>query len=77
VVVEGGTVLWTTMGVPARDPAAKGGDSRYHGLDYSQRNGGLHAVGLDGSDAREVIAAGAITTGKQLASDGAGIPCPS
>ncbi len=72
VVVERGTVFWTTMGVPARDSAAKGEESLDNGLDYSQRNGGLHAVGLDGSDARDVIAAGAITTGKQLVSDGAG-----
>ena len=51
VVVERGTVFWTTMGVPARDSAAKGEESLDYGLDYSQRNGGLHAVGLDGSDA--------------------------
>jgi hypothetical protein len=72
VVVERGTVFWTTMGVPARDSAAKGDESLDNGLDYSQRNGGLHAVGIDGSDARDLIAAGAITTGKQLVSDGAG-----
>jgi len=68
VVVEGGTVFWTTMGMPERDPALKGEAS----LDYSQRNGGVHAVGLDGSDASDVLAAGSITTGKQLVSDGGG-----
>ena len=68
VVVEDGTVFWTTMGRPERDPALKGEAS----LDHSPRNGGLHAVGLDGSGARDVLAAGSITTGKQLVSDGAG-----
>jgi hypothetical protein len=69
VVLDGETIFWTTMGMPARDPALKGEES----LDHSRCNGGLHAVGLDGSDARDVIAPGSITTGKQLVSDGSGI----
>jgi hypothetical protein len=66
VVVENGIVYWTTMGVPTPDPSAD------DGFDFSARNGGLHAVRLDGSDAHDVVPTGAITTGKQLTSDGAG-----
>jgi hypothetical protein len=66
VVVENGIVYWTTMGSPTPDPGAD------DGFDFSARNGGVHAVRLDGSGARDVIATGAITTGKQLTSDGAG-----
>jgi len=66
VVVENGIVYWTTMGVPTPDPSAD------DGFDFSARNGGVHAVALDGSGARDVIPTGAITTGKQLVSDGAG-----
>jgi sugar lactone lactonase YvrE len=66
VVVENGIVYWTTMGTPTPDPSAD------DGFDFSARNGGLHSVWLDGSGARDVIPTGAITTGKQLASDGAG-----
>jgi hypothetical protein len=66
VVVENGIVYWTTMGRPTPDPGAD------DGFDFSARNGGVHAVRLDGSGARDVIATGAITTGKQLTSDGAG-----
>lgn len=68
VVVREGIVYWTTMGMPSEDPARSGEQS----LDFSRRNGGLHAVGLDGAGAREVLPAGAVTTGKQLASDGVG-----
>jgi hypothetical protein len=55
--------LW---GAPTPDPSAD------DGFDFSRRNGGVHAVQLNGSGARDVIPTGAITTGKQLASDGAG-----
>lgn len=66
IVVEAGTVYWTTMGVP-----------EVHGpteadRDYSRRDGGVHAIGLDGCGRRDVVPAGVLTTGKQLASDGAG-----
>ena len=66
VVIEDGIVYWTTMGTPTPDPSAD------DGFDFAARNGGLHAVALDGSGARDVIPTGAITTGKQLVSDGAG-----
>src|SRR3984885_7038955 len=66
VVVENGIVYWTTMGTPTPDPSAD------DGFDFPARNGGLHSVWLDGSGARDVIPTGTITTGKQLASDGAG-----
>jgi hypothetical protein len=66
VVVENGIVYWTTMGTPTPDPSAD------DGFDFAARNGGVHAVHLDGSGARDVIPTGAITTGKQLVSDGAG-----
>ncbi|WP_254125833.1 hypothetical protein [Amycolatopsis sp. CA-230715] len=68
VAVLDGVVYWTTMGVPTRASAK----TRESGLDYSRPNGGLHAVGLDGTGARDLLPPGAITTGKQLVSDGAG-----
>ena len=68
IVVEAGVVYWTTMGAPVVDPSRTGEVSR----DYSPANGGVHAVGLDGTGQRDVVPVGAITTGKQLASDGRG-----
>ncbi|WP_116201080.1 hypothetical protein [Amycolatopsis circi] len=66
VVVADGTVYWTTMGMPTRDPSVPG----EAGLDYSARNGGLHAVSFDGTGARDVVPNGTLTTGKQLAYNG-------
>ncbi len=56
------------MGAPIVDPSKPGEGGR----DYSRPNGGVHAVGLDGTGKRDVLPVGAITTGKQLTSDGAG-----
>ncbi len=61
VVVSGDRLYWTTMGVPRRDPVAE------DGLDFSERNGGLHGARLDGTDRHEILPTGALTTGKQLA----------
>ncbi|TWS19807.1 hypothetical protein FK529_06545 [Tsukamurella asaccharolytica] len=68
VVVENGRIYWTTMGLPSWDPDREGEAA----LDYSARTGGLHSILLDGTDRRDLVAPGAMTTGKQLASDGAG-----
>ncbi len=68
VLVEGGRIYWTTMGRPDRAP----GISSEEGLDFSAPTGGVHSVLLDGTDRRDLVPAGAMTTGKQLASDGAG-----
>jgi hypothetical protein len=68
VVVESGTVYWTTMGAPGEDPGTPG----EAGYDFSRRNGGVHAWSPDSRVRRDVVTAGAMTTGKQLASDGAG-----
>ena len=68
VVVRDGTVYWTTMGRPIRDRSVAG----EAGLDYSPRNGGLHAVGLDGSGRRDLVPEGCITSGKQLDLDDSG-----
>ena len=68
IVVEAGVVYWTTMGAPVVESSETGEVVR----DWSAANGGVHAVGLDGTGKRDVVAIGAITTGKQLASDGAG-----
>ncbi|MEU6320840.1 hypothetical protein [Streptomyces sp. NPDC047009] len=69
IVVESGTVYWTTMGTPTVDPAKGSGEAAQ---DFSRRNGGLHAMHLDGTGRRDVVPPGTITTGKQLTSDGAG-----
>ncbi|MGI5335923.1 hypothetical protein ACQEVS_00275 [Streptomyces sp. CA-181903] len=68
IVVESGTAYWTTMGTPVVDPGRPG----EAGQDFSRRNGGVHAVSLDGGPRRDVLPSGALTTGKQLTSDGAG-----
>lgn len=67
IVVESGVVYWTTMGAPVVDRSGVEA-----ARDWSRANGGLHAVGLDGTGKRDVVPVGTITTGKQLASDGAG-----
>ena len=69
VVVEGGVVYWTTMGVPEVDPTKASGEAS---RDYSRRDGGVHAIGLDGASKRDVVPDGTVTTGKQLTCDGAG-----
>ncbi len=66
IVVVGDTVYWTTMGVPELIPGVPGEAGR----DYSARNGGVHAIELDGTGRRDVLPDGALTTGKQLVSDG-------
>ncbi len=68
VVVENGVVYWTTMGKPIVDP----NDRSEKGRDYSPKNGGVHGMKLDGSAPFDVVPSGGLTTGKQLASDGAG-----
>ncbi|CAM3783376.1 hypothetical protein ACXYTP_04810 [Tsukamurella ocularis] len=68
IVAVGGRIHWTTMGRPSRVPDLSG----EAGLDYSARNGGLHSALPDGSDVRDLLPNGSITTGKQLTSDGAG-----
>lgn len=67
VVAVGGTVYWTTMGAPDVDPDRPG----EAGYDYSRPDGGVHAWS-PGGPPRRLVPAGAMTTGKQLASDGAG-----
>ncbi|KXP01287.1 hypothetical protein [Tsukamurella pseudospumae] len=68
VVVTAGRIFWTTMGRPVRD-GARSGEA---GLDYSARTGGVHSMLPDGSDVRDLVVPGAMTTGKQLTTDGAG-----
>ncbi|MFI8196487.1 hypothetical protein ACIF6K_08080 [Streptomyces sp. NPDC085942] len=68
IVVDSRTAYWTTMGEPLTDPGVPGEE----GQDFSRRNGGVHAVGLDGGARCDVVPPGAITTGKQLTGDGAG-----
>lgn len=65
IACDGKTVYWTTMGagVPADNP---------EGADYTARNGGLHAIDLDGTNRRNVISQGQTTTGKQLVLDSKG-----
>jgi hypothetical protein len=65
IACDGRTVYWTTMGagVPADNP---------EGADYTARNGGLHAIDLDGTNRRDVIPQGGTTTGKQLVLDSGG-----
>ncbi|WP_129657359.1 hypothetical protein [Rothia uropygialis] len=66
IVVLDGTVYWTTMGEPAGDFSL----ADETGLDFSRSNGGLHAVRLDGTGARDLVPDGSLTTGKQLTGHG-------
>ncbi|MFF4174187.1 hypothetical protein [Streptomyces sp. NPDC001744] len=67
VVTVDGAVYWTTMGTPDVDPGTPGEG----GYDFSRRNGGVHAWN-PGGPRRDLVPAGARTTGKQPTSDGAG-----
>ncbi|MFF3166375.1 hypothetical protein [Streptomyces sp. NPDC003273] len=68
IVMDAGTVYWTTMGAPLVDPAIPGEG----GQDFSRRNGGLHALDMNNGSRWDVVPPGTITTGKQLTSDGVG-----
>lgn len=65
VVCDGTTVYWTTMG--ERTAISSGGEAIYADVD-----GGVHAIGVDGTNRRDIVAPGGITTGKQLALDSQG-----
>ncbi|MGB3604846.1 hypothetical protein [Gordonia sp. (in: high G+C Gram-positive bacteria)] len=67
-VLLDGTIYWTTMGRPTR-LAGIDGEAAF---DYSAPNGGLHAMGVDGTGRRDLLPAGTVTSGKQLATDNRG-----
>ncbi|GAB4010719.1 SMP-30/gluconolactonase/LRE family protein [Nocardioides ultimimeridianus] len=67
IVIRGGSAYWTTMGRPTFTPGEPPSEKT---ADYTHRNGGVHAIDLDGTHLRDVVPVGAITTGKQLATDG-------
>lgn len=60
---DAGKIYWTTMGQPAFMEESAGSEA---GFDFSAKNGGLHSANVDGTDQRDVLPVGAITTGKQL-----------
>jgi hypothetical protein len=66
IVAEHGVVYWTTMGAPIVNGPTEAE------RDYSRADGAVHSVGLDGCGYRQVVPTGAVTTGKQLTSDGDG-----
>ncbi|MEU7139035.1 hypothetical protein ABZ942_06265 [Nocardia sp. NPDC046473] len=61
-----GRIYWTNMGAPDFDPALPLDDNNY---DFSPKNGSIESVALDGTDRRQVLPVGALTTGKQLDAD--------
>jgi hypothetical protein len=65
VVCDGTTVFWTTMG--ERTSISSAGEAVYADID-----GGVHAIDVDGSHRRDIVAPGGTTTGKQLALDSQG-----
>ncbi|TNM50862.1 hypothetical protein FHP29_00005, partial [Nocardioides albidus] len=68
IAVVGERVFWTTMGKPTVvDRELFDAGHRERALVYTERNGGLHVIGRDGSGRGQVVAPGGITTGKQLA----------
>lgn len=61
-------LYWTTMGRPTVvDEALLAAGERERALDYTDRNGGVHAVDHDGGARADVVPVGGLTTGKQLA----------
>jgi hypothetical protein len=65
VVCDGTTVFWTTMG--ERTSTNSTGEAG-----YADADGGVHAIDVDGSHRRDIVAPGATTTCKQLALDSQG-----
>ncbi|WP_433661422.1 hypothetical protein ACQPW1_03960 [Nocardia sp. CA-128927] len=61
-----GRIYWTTMGTPDFDPELPLDD---HNFDFSPKNGSLESAALDGTDRRQILPVGALTTGKQLDAD--------
>ncbi|MFI6043042.1 hypothetical protein ACIA8C_15495 [Nocardia sp. NPDC051321] len=61
-----GRIYWTTMGAPDVDPALPVDEDN---VDFSPKNGSVESAALDGTDRRQVLPAGALTTGKQLDAD--------
>lgn len=63
------TIYWTTMGRPTLlgelPPVSQAG--REAMLDFTARNGGIGVADVTGANQRELLAPGALTTGKQLA----------
>lgn len=58
---DSGRIYWTIMGGP--EVVGSGPDADF---DFSAKNGALYSANVDGTDRREVLPVGAITTGKQL-----------
>lgn len=65
VVCNGSTIFWTTMG--RRTSISSTGEAVYADVD-----GGVHAIDVDGTNRRDIVATGGTTTGKQLALDSRG-----
>ena len=65
IVCDGTTVYWTTMG-------QRTGTNAYGEAIYDAVDGGVHAIDVDGTNRRDIVPTGGITTGKQLALDDAG-----
>lgn len=65
VVCDGENLYWTTMG--ARTGESPSGEAIYADVD-----GGVHAIGIDGSRRRDIVATGDTVTGKQIALDSRG-----
>ncbi|MEW2298318.1 hypothetical protein ABZ719_37520 [Streptomyces sp. NPDC006743] len=68
ITADSAAVYWTTMGTPVADPRVPG----EAGQDFSRPDGGVHALSPAGGQRRDLVPPGAMTTGKQLTTDGAG-----
>jgi hypothetical protein len=68
VAVVDGVVYWTTMGAPETNPAKSGEAAQL----FTRRNGTLRGQAPVDGRRRELVASDVVTTGKQLAHDGAG-----
>ncbi|MDJ0394878.1 hypothetical protein QMK17_16255 [Rhodococcus sp. G-MC3] len=68
---DAGRIYWTTMGEPRTIGAGASSETT---RDFSAKNGSILSANVNGADRGEVLAVGAITTGKQLDADfGAGL----
>lgn len=65
IVCDGKTIYWTTMGEQT-------GTNAFGESVYAKRDGGVHAIDIDGTNRRDIVPTGGTTIGKQLALDNAG-----
>lgn len=65
IVCDGSTIYWTTMGRHT-------GTNAFGEAIYDDVDGGVNAIDVDGTNRRDIVPSGGVTTGKQLTLDSRG-----